>query len=279
MSAAAATNAAPAQISGGAPPLDPNAYANEQPADSALVAAQTLWGRGNLSPLENILGMAVIANLVPKGEMGFIGQLLGQRMHKYAEDKGIWIDAVEAEPALSQIHKKPQTTIRLFRWGGATEGLKTNRYTYCAAFHASAFAVSLDEVYGKCAAALKVKGTLLVGDVMWTAEPGTGAPLPGGRTFHSLDGHKAALSRAGMKVERTLEFSDNLKSAIYAGLVQSTKDLAEWRALPARVKDQRKAALMEQLELWAAICTLIQRKMLCVTGLIASKLPAAAGKA
>lgn len=279
MSNASVANVPPGQAAEASSPADASAFVKEEAVESSLVAAQTLWGRGNLSPLDHMLGTAVVANLVPKGELAFIGHHLGFRMHRYAEDTGVWIDAIEAEPALSHVHKKKQAKIKLYRWNGAAEALKKNRYPTCAVFHASAFAASLDELYGKCAAALKTKGTFFVGDVMWTAKPGKDIPLPGGRVLRSLDDHKSTLTRAGLIVERTIDMSDNLKASIYAGLAHSAKDLAEWRALPKRVKDQRKAALMEQLELWGTICAMIQHKVLCVTGLIGSKQPGASGTA
>jgi hypothetical protein len=253
------------------------AAADETPEESALVAAQTLWGRGNLSPLDHLFSATAVVNLVPKGNLGFIGRHLGHRLHRYAEDSEIWIDAIEAEPALSRIHKKKKTTIKSYSWSGDASPFKKDRYATFFVIQAGLFPAPLEAVYGQCANALKVKGKLFAGDLMWASADSRPASLSGNagvlneKSLHTFDEHKAAIASAGISIEQTTDMTEGFTAAIRAGILGAAKDIQEWRELGEPRKSQRKAALFAQFETWGILYALAQKRLIRAIALQGSK--------
>ena len=246
----------------------------EKPADSVLIAAQSLWGIGNLSPLDHLFASTAIVNLVPAMTMGFAGYHLGRRLHRYAEDTDIWIDAFEAEAAVSRMHLKKKTTIKLYDWNKDIARLKKNRYPTFMALQIGMLSPSLQSVYGPAADSLKNDGKLFAADLMWTSAQ---APKPNDgklavyKSVHSIDEHKRAMAAAGMTIERTWDLTDGLLAAIRSGLLGSLATLTDLRELSEPRKSQRKAAFCSQLETWVSYYVMAQRKEIAALAFLAIK--------
>ena len=247
---------------------------DEKSAESTLVAAQDIWGLGNLSPLDHLFGSTAIMKLVPKLSLGFIGRHLGRRMHRYAEDTGIWIDAFETELALSRLHRKKSSNIRLNKWNKDATLLKKNRYAALVVVEPSQVCPSLEVVYGQCTSGLKLEGRILVADLM---RSGMHRSIrgPAGGDLHSFDEHKNALASVGLTIEEEHDLTDNLMAAIRSGFCETLKML---RQLSMPDRRERQVAYCDQLEVWGTLYALAQKRVIHAAGFLATKQSSSAVK-
>ncbi len=240
-------------------------------SEPGLAIAQDLWGRGNLTPLDSLFGAAAIVRLNPTAGFGFVGNHLGQRLRKYADDTGVAVDAAEAEPALTRLTAKGKSSIRAVAWKPDTALFKKNRHRAFIALQTGVLNDLPGIVYRQCAQGLKIGGKLFAADLMLsdsgdTARRGAGSGLPAPCPF---DEHTAALKSAGFDVECRYDLTENFMAAVRSGLLQSLGMLQEFRGLEKAGRIERACAFAAQLETWKTLYSLAEARRLEAIGLLA----------
>lgn len=250
--------------------------ATEALSESSLTVAQSLWSRGNLSPLDGLFGATAIVKLIPTSGFGFIGNHLGQRLHKYASDLGVDVDAAEADPTLTSRYPKNKTSIRSMEWNPDVPMFKTGQHEAFVVLLGSALRGPLEAVYGQSAAGLKRGGKLFAGDLMSSGESG-GTPHPlcvgpfGGSPLYSFKAHASAVESAGFTIEAKNDLSESFMAAVRSGLLQSLNMLEELRSSDNPNKIQRIGAFAAQLESWKRMYDLAAARKIEVTCILATR--------
>lgn len=227
----------------------------ESVSESSLVVAQSLWSRGNLSPLDALFGATAIVKLVPTSGFGFIGNHLGHRLLKYADDIGVAVDAAEAGPTLTRLYAKSKTSIRSMEWNPDAPLFKRNRHQAFIVMQANALSGPLETIYGQSAVGLKRGGRLFAADLMpvdGSADDACGiCTRPAGRSnLRSFEEHVSALESAGFDIESKSDATENFMAAIRCGLLQSLDMLEELCAFDKFNRVQRIGAFAAQLGTW-----------------------------
>lgn len=245
-------------------------------SEPALAVAQSLWGRGNLSPLDNLFAATALVKLVPRAGFGFIGHHLGQRLRRYAEDSGMKIDAAEAELALSRLYTSRKKAINTIEWKPDTPFFKLDRYDAFVVLQASALCTSLETVYAKSVRAVKVGGKLFAADLTGgndTVGPASVRqrvqPLGGTQPLRTLDEHMAAIASVGFEIESTHDLTPNCLAAVRSGFFQALGMIEELRALDDTNGAQRMRAFAEQLEAWGGFYRLGEKREIGASGILA----------
>jgi hypothetical protein len=140
----------------------------------------------------------------------------------------------------------------------------------------SLIADSLAIPYSQCASGLKPGGRLFIADLLQVNAAGSTAFKPAPRAVAdwrpcSFETHGVALADAGMAIERSIDLTSGLVSAIRSGFQDSIKTLETIRNGTEPQKGQRGRALCEQLEAWTMLYYLLQQKALGATALLAIK--------
>jgi hypothetical protein len=241
-----------------------------------LTLAQELWGHGNLSPLDEIFeSQALVTLAMPKtAKVAFVARHLGRRLQRYSKDTGLWIDAFEAEPALSLLHKDKDAKISFKPWDNSPKLLGSGKFTDLIAFQVSALSKELPAIYGLLAKSLKKEGRLFAADFT-AAEAGVRAPAPSGpallQHLKSLAEHKQAIVAAGLRVEKEFDLTQEVVVKIRHGFGASTEKLSEIRQLEQPFKRQMTALYCAQLETWATAARLLETGRITARALLAGK--------
>jgi hypothetical protein len=273
--AAQGAKASPTSKTGGARGPDPASAAHVSDVQAPdLTLAQDLWGHGNLSPLDEIFEtQALITLAVPKtAQVAFVGRHLGRRLQRYSKDIGVWIDAFEAGPALSLLHKDKDAKISFKPWSNSPKLLGSAKFTDVIAFQVSALCEELPALYGPLAKSLKKGGRLFAADFM----AGAAAPraLAGPsvlRNLKTLAEHKQALATADLAVVKEFNLTQEVIVKIRHGFGASTEKLSEIRQLEQPLKRQMTAHYCGQLEMWATAAKLLEAGMISARALLADK--------
>lgn len=248
----------------------------ESLAESALAVAQSLWSRGNLSPLDALFSATAIVKLVPTSGFGFIGNHLGHRLQKYADDLGVAVDAAEAEPTLTRLYAKSKTSIRSTEWNPEIPLFKKSRHQAFIVMQANALRGPLETVYGQSVAGLKRGGRLFAADLMVIGgddgEPRRICAGPFGRsTLCSFEEHASALEFAGFHIESRNDLTENFLSAVRSGLLQSLDMLEELCAVDKLNRIQRIGAFAAQLEAWKGMYDLAAARKIEAACILATR--------
>jgi hypothetical protein len=236
--------------------------------------AQELWGHGNLSPLDEIFeSQALVTLAVAKtAKVAFVARHLGRRLQRYSKETGLWIDAFEAEPALSLLHKDKDAKISFKPWDNSPKLLGSAKFTDVIAFQMSALSAELPAIYGLLAKSLKKAGRLFVADFMAGA---AGARTRAGpallQNLQPLADHKQALAAAGLAVLKEFDLTQDVVVKIRHGFSASTEKLSEIRQLEQPLKRQMTAHYCAQLETWATAARLLEAGMITARALLAGK--------
>lgn len=239
--------------------------------------AQGLWGRGNASPLDMIFGGTVLVKFAPLAGFGFIGCQLGQKLRKYADDTGIRVDAVESDPAITQLCATRRSSIETSTWNQDETSFKKNRYQTFVVLQASALVAPLETVYSKAAAALKIGGKLFAGDLMKCNGTGIdGQPQAAivsldVQTLHLCNEHISALEAVGLKIESRLDLTAEFLAAVRSGFFKSIKLLEELQECDETDTRRRMATLAVQIATWKRIYYLAVERKLEVIGFVATR--------
>ena len=230
--------AAPAGVSAAA------AEADETATESALVVAQSLWGLGNLSPLDHLFGSTALINVSAKANLGFIGYHLGRSLQRYSEDTKLWIDSFETDPALTKQNKKKKATIQIGAWHEIPALFKKDRYPAIIVLQASDVCTSLEIAYAQCTHGLKATGRAFIADLMLSEGPQLPA-LTGmnGKPLRSIDDHKKALAAAGLKIEKEIDLCNGLVSDIRGGFRDALLRIPDFLSLDQPRKNQRSGSV------------------------------------
>lgn len=259
---------------GGTAVLPPSA--TEPQSESSLAVAQSLWSRGNLSPLDGLFGATAIVKLVPTSGFGFIGNHLGQRLHKYANDLGVGVDAAEADPTLTGRYAKNKSSIRSVEWNPDVPIFKAGQHEAFIVLLGSALRGSLAAVYGQGAAGLRRGGKLFAGDLM-VSDENVGAPCPpwvgpfGGSPLYPFKAHASAVEFAGFAIEGKNDLTENFMAAVRSGLLQSLNMLEELRSFDNPNRIRRIEAFAAQLEAWKRVYDLAAARKIEVACILATR--------
>ena len=248
----------------------------EELADSMLTIAQHIWSRGNLSPLDMMFGSSAVVNLIPAKGFGFIGQHLGQRLRKYAEDCKADVEAAEADSTLTRAHLKAKSPIRLYPWKPEAPVFKKGRNVAFIALQASTLQGGIKAVYSQAAASLKPGGKLFAADLMLAG----GDPdrvkricgnFLGGMAIASYQDHVTGLNAANVRVENKYDLTHQFLSSVRAGLQNSLGMLEGLSLLSEPDRVQRTGAFAAQLATWKSLYDLAEAQKIVVIGLLAVK--------
>jgi hypothetical protein len=245
-------------------------------ADSLLTIAQHIWSLGNLSPLDTMFGSSAIVNLIPAKGFGFIGQHLGQRLRKYAEDSKLEVEAAEADSTLTRAHIKAKSPIRLYPWNPEAPVFKKGRYMAFIALQASSLQGGIPAVYSQAATGLKPGGKLFAADLMLAGGDADRVKricgnFLGGMAIGSCQDHEAGLKASGLKVENKYDLTGQFLSAVRIGLQRSLDMLEGLSLLSESDRVQRTGAFAAQLATWKSLYDLAEAQKIAVTGLLAVK--------
>ena len=246
--------------------------AAETPEDSALVVSRTMWGPGNVTPVDHSVGATAIVKLgmVPKSTLGFIGCSLGERLYRYAKDTDIWVDAFETD-AVTVGPRIKHKSIKLNGWKTAPALFKANRYTTVIISQPSCVCPSLDTVFGQAAHGLKTGGVLYAVDLMRCAADTPAIAGPTRQSLRTQDEHKAALDAAGFAIENEFDLTPDLMATIRAGFIKALEMFSELQEAEEPEKTQRQHALVKQLEIWGPLYLMARKRMLCAMGFLVVK--------
>ena len=249
---------------------------DESLSESSLAVAQSLWSRGNLSPLDALFGATAIVKLIPTAGFGFVGSHLGHRLQKYADDTGVAVDAAEADPTLTRLYARNKSPIKTTEWKPDAALFKKNRHRAFIALQMSALPGPLEIIYGQCATGLKVGGKLFAADLMETGSKNAGfGPvgdgMPGGSTLRTIEEHVSTLKSAGFDVGNKGDLTENFLAAVRSGLLQSLAMLGDLRAPNASNRVQRTFAFALQLKTWKAMHDLAAARKLQATCILATR--------
>jgi hypothetical protein len=259
---------------GGARERDPAAAHVSGLQAPDLTLAQELWGHGNLSPLDDLFeSQALVTLAVPKtAKLAFVGRHLGRRLQRYSKDTGLWIDAFEAEPALSLLYKEKDAKISFKPWDNSPKLLGSAKFTDVIAFQMSALCEELPAIYGLLGKSLKKGGRLFTADFMaGTASPRTRAGPALLQNLKTLAEHKQALAASGFAVVKEFDLTQEVVVKIRHGFSASTEKLSEIRQLEQPLKRQMTAHYCVQLETWATAARLLEAGIITARALLAGK--------
>jgi hypothetical protein len=248
----------------------------EELAESVLAIAQHIWSRGNLSPLDTMLGSLAVVNLIPAKGFGFIGHHLGQRLRKYAEDSKADVEAAEVDSTLTRAHLKAKSPIRLYPWKPEAPVFKKGRYMAFIALQPSTLRGGIKAVYGQAAAGLKPGGKLFAADLMLTgSDPDRVKRICGnflgGMAIASCQDHVTGLNAASVRVENKYDLTHQFLSSVRIGLQNSLGMLEGLSLLSEPDRVQRTGAFAAQLATWKSLYDLAEAQKIVVVGLLAVK--------
>ncbi len=226
---------------------------DESLSESSLAVAQSLWSRGNLSPLDALFGATAIVKLIPTAGFGFVGSHLGHRLQKYADDTSVAVDAAEADPTLTRLYAKNKSSIKTTEWKPDAALFKKKRHQAFIALQMSALSGPLEIIYGQCATGLKVGGKLFAADLMETGARNAGSGPDGGSTLRTIDEHVSSLKSVGFDIGNKGDLTENFLAAVRSGLLQSLAMLEDLRSPNASNRVQRTSAFALQLKTWKAM--------------------------
>ena len=196
---------------------------------------------------------------------------------KYADDMKVRVDAAERDETLTRLYAKKKSSVRNVACDFGASTFKANRYEAFIVTQASVLGVSLETLYGPCAASLKSRGRLFCADLM-ERESGISARMrprgvcaPEGWRFRTTEAHVEALQDAGLQVENKIDMGVELLASIRSGFQQSLSVLSQLRACD---RDQRAKSIplyLEQIETWGTIYALVESGKLQASAILAVK--------
>jgi hypothetical protein len=242
----------------------------EGPFESWLAVAQDIWGGGNLTPFDSVFASRAIGAMAPTQGALFaaVCYQLGRRLFTFSREGGIWLDAFEAEPALSRIEKRPKEKVKFAIWSPGKKQLGTSRLTHIAVLSPSRLAGPHDVMVREAAQALKVGGSLFLADLVKT---GDGAAFPGLPALHAVAEYRSWLEAAGLKFYSEHDMTGDMRIALLGGLHHSLNMLANVRRLREPWKSQRFKAFEQELEFVVALHAAMTRGDIAAAGLLYTK--------
>jgi hypothetical protein len=219
----------------------------EGPFESWIAVAQDMWGMGNLTPFDSIFASRAIGTIVPTqgGNFGAVCYQLGHRLFTFSREGGIWIDAFEAEQALSKLEKRPKDKVKLAIWGPGKNQLGKNRLTHLAVLSPSRLKGTPEGIVKEAVLAMKKDAQFFYADVLYGPN---GRPIKGEPQRARPEDVKYWLESAGLKFYSEVDLSGDVRVAILRGLHNSLNMLANIRKLQEPWRGQRFKAFEKELE-------------------------------
>ncbi len=251
---------------------DPNREVELTPDEGAfeswLAVAQDMWGLANLTPFDSIFSSRAIGTIVPTqgGNFGVLTYQLGYRLFTFSREGGIWIDAFEAEPALSKLEKRPKDKVKLATWKPGSQQLAGKRLTHLAILSPSRMPGTLDGMVREASGALKKDAQVFVGDMMCGPKG-----KPSALWKHRPTEFKSCLNNAGLKFYSEMDITGDVRVALLRGLHNSLNMVANIRKLREPWKSQRYKAFEKELEAVIALHLAIERGEAVAMGLYYTK--------
>ncbi|MDR3526754.1 MAG: hypothetical protein P4L57_05700 [Rhizomicrobium sp.] len=242
--------------------------ADEGAFESWLAVAQDMWGLANLSPFDSIFASRAIGTIVPTqgGNFGVLTYQLGYRLFTFSREGGIWIDAFEAESALSKLEKRPKDKVKLATWKPGSKQLAGKRMTHMAILSPSRMPGTLGEMVREAAGALKKDAQVFVADMMCGPK---GKPCILWK--HRPEEYRANLEAAGLKFYSEMDITGDVRVALLRGLHNSLNMVANIRKLREPWKGQRFKAFEKELETVIALHMAIERGEAVAMGMYYTK--------
>lgn len=240
----------------------------EGPFESWLAVAQDMWGQSNLSPFDSIFASRAIGTIVPTqaGNFGVLTYQLGARLFTFSREGGIWIDAFEAEPALSKMEKRPKDKVKLAAWAPGKGLLAGKKLTHMAILSPSKMPGTVEGMIKEAGPALKKDAQVFVADVMCAPNA-----KPSAYFKHKPEEYKAWLEAAGMKFYSEIDITGDVRVALLRGLHNSLNMLANIRKLREPWKNQRIKAFEKELEAVVSLHMAIEKHLVVAMGLYFTK--------
>lgn len=221
--------------------------ADEGPFESWMAVAQDMWGMGNLSPFDSVFASRAIGTIVPTqgGNFAAVCFQLGHRLFTFSREGGIWIDAFEAESALSKLEKRPKDKVKLATWAPGKKQLGSRRLTHLAILSPSRQPGSPENLIREAAQSLKREGQLFYADVM----AGPKAQATESQPEHAQpEDVKHWLESAGLKYYSQIDITGDVQMTLLRGLHNSLNMVANIRKLRDPWRKQRFKAFEQELE-------------------------------
>jgi len=242
--------------------------ADEGAFESWLAVAQDMWGLANLSPFDSIFASRAIGTIVPTqgGNFGVLTYQLGYRLFTFSREGGIWIDAFEAESALSKLEKRPKDKVKLATWTPGSKQLAGKRMTHMAILSPSRMPGTLGEMIKEASGALKKDAQVFVADMMCGPK---GKPCSLWR--YRPEDYRANLEANGLKFYSEMDITGDVRVALLRGLHNSLNMVANIRKLREPWKAQRFKAFEKELETVIALHLAIERGEAVAMGMYYTK--------
>jgi len=236
--------------------------------ESWLAVAQDMWGMANLTPFDSIFASRAIGTIVPTqgGNFGVLTYQLGARLFTFSREGGIWIDAFEAEPALSKLEKRPKDKVKLAVWAPGKNQLAGKKMTHMAILSPSRLPGTVHDLIKVAAPALKKDGQLFLADIMRGPKGD-----PKGLWKHTPADYKRWLDESGLKFYSEIDITGDVRVALLRGLHNSLNMLANVRKLQEPWKGQRFKAFEKELEQVVLLHLAIERGEAVAAGLYYTK--------
>lgn len=230
----------------------------EGPFESWLAVAQDIWGVGNLTPFDHVFASRAISAMVPtqSSAFGAVCYHLGKRLFTFSREGGIWIDAFEAEPALSRMEKAKKEKVKFALWTPGKNQLGKSRLTHLAVLLPSRLAGPHDRMVAEAAVAMKKEGSLFLADLVRKNDT---VALPGLPAIHLESNYRAWLDATGMKFYSEHDMTTDIRIALLSGLHHSLNMLANARRLREPWRAQRLKAFQRELEFTVALHLALDR--------------------
>jgi hypothetical protein len=219
----------------------------EGPFESWIAVAQDMWGAGNLTPFDSVFASRAIGTIVPTvgGNFAALCYQLGHRLFTFSREGGIWIDAFEAESALSKLEKRPKDKVKLATWSPGKKQLGSRRLTHLAILSASKLSGSTEILIRESAQSLKKDAQLFYADVMYGPN---GRPVEDQPALTRPDEVKYWLECAGLKYYSQIDITGDVQMTLLRGLHNSLNMVANIRKLREPWRKQRFQAFEKELE-------------------------------
>ena len=252
------------------PTKDVELSPEEGPFESWLAVAQDIWGGGNLTAFDNVFASRAIGAMAPTqpASFGAVCYQLGRRLFTFSRESGIWVDAFEAEPALSRLEKRPKEKVKFAIWTQGKNQLGSARLTHIAVLSPSRLAGPHDSLVREAAEALKNCGSLFLADLVKT---GNDPAFPGLPKLNAGAEYRSWLEAAGLKFYSEHNMTGDVRIALLGGLHHSLRMLANVRRLREPWKAQRLKAFQQELEFVVALHAALDRGDIAATGLLYTK--------
>jgi len=239
----------------------------EGPVESRLAVVQDMWGGGNLTPFDSPFASRAVGALAPakSTSIGALCHHLGRRLFAFSRESGIWIDAYEADAALSRLEKRPKDKVKLMSWTPGSGQLGNRRFTHLAVLSPSRLKGAQETLVREAAKALKPEGCLFLADLMCDDRKMSHAGLP---KLYARQQYRDWLEKAGLEFYNEHALSGDVRVALLRGLASSVNMLANVKKLQDPWRSQRFKAFRQELDAVVTLHTAMERGDVAAHGLL-----------